>query len=278
MNVKLKLATVAAAVATAFAAPAHATLATGNAGSLFLQIWDSSTGGTFSYTQDLGFTINSFLDNSLTVSSANGGPATGDKTPNAGLHLTFPTALGGAGFGGSLSNLSWHVVAADNSAAAFTQNSNRLITTMATSLSNIGSLTNSGLNTVVNNVAGSATFYNAAGCGANCNTTSTSTGWAGGPTMGNTMGNANLATLAGLGGVLDFFYINQTGTTPTNALAAAFTIFHNVNGLATWSLSADGNTLSYDVPAGVPIPGALWLFASGLLGIAGISRRRQPKA
>src|SRR5262245_24862839 len=136
MNVKLKLATAAAAVATALAAPAaNATLATGNAGSLFLQVWDGHTGGTYSYTQDLGFTINTFLDNSLSVVAANGGPATGDKTPNTGLHLDFSTSLGS--FTGLLSDLRWHVVAADNSAASLTQNSNRLIT--STNVANAGS-------------------------------------------------------------------------------------------------------------------------------------------
>jgi len=41
----------------------------------------------------------------------------------------------------------------------------------------------------------------------------------------------------------------------------------------TWRLDADG-TLSYGVSA-VPVPAAVWLFGSGLIGLVGVARRRK---
>jgi len=43
--------------------------------------------------------------------------------------------------------------------------------------------------------------------------------------------------------------------------------------LLDWNLSADGS-LTYGVSA-VPVPAAVWLFGSGLLGLVGVARRRK---
>ncbi len=44
--------------------------------------------------------------------------------------------------------------------------------------------------------------------------------------------------------------------------------------LAAWRLDADG-TLTYNVPvSAVPVPAAVWLFGSGLLGLVGVARRK----
>ena len=42
----------------------------------------------------------------------------------------------------------------------------------------------------------------------------------------------------------------------------------------TWSVNAANGTLNYTVSA-VPVPAAVWLFGSGLLGLVGISRRKK---
>jgi hypothetical protein len=42
----------------------------------------------------------------------------------------------------------------------------------------------------------------------------------------------------------------------------------------TWSVNAAAGTLNYNVSA-VPVPAAVWLFGSGLLGLVGIGRRKK---
>jgi hypothetical protein len=54
------------------------------------------------------------------------------------------------------------------------------------------------------------------------------------------------------------------------------TAFTNASGTGTWLLTAAGD-LTYTIPGSappVPLPAAAWLFASGLLGLAGVGRRR----
>lgn len=279
-RLKLKLAAVAAAVASAFAVPAHALVdGANNNGSLFLSVWDASNGGTWSGVYDLGYQINSFLPSGVSVVSNNGGPATGDKTPDAGLHLTFNVSSLLGSYSGSLSNLSWDVVAADSSSATPTLNTRRLVTTVAQGTTSSVPLTNSGLSTVTGNVGSSATFYNTAGCSAGSNAgnscTSTDTGsnfWAG------NVGFLNLSVAGAIGSALNMLYVAQNGTNSgSTSLQPTSQLFANSVGLATWTLGSNG-TLSYDVaavPAGVPLPAAAWLFGSGLLGIVGISRRRK---
>jgi hypothetical protein len=36
-----------------------------------------------------------------------------------------------------------------------------------------------------------------------------------------------------------------------------------------------GNSMVVTAISGVPVPAAMWLFASGLLGLAGVTRRRR---
>ncbi len=43
----------------------------------------------------------------------------------------------------------------------------------------------------------------------------------------------------------------------------------------TWSVNAANGTLNYTTVSAVPVPAAVWLFGSGLLGLVGISRRKK---
>lgn len=42
-----------------------------------------------------------------------------------------------------------------------------------------------------------------------------------------------------------------------------------------WSFDAAAGTLTYGSVAAVPVPAAVWMFASGLVGLAGIARRKK---
>lgn len=270
---------IASAVGMAFAGPASAlTTGTVSNGSLFLAVWDSNASGTgYSYAQDLGYTINTFLPNSnVAVSNADGGPVTGDKTPASGLTLPFATNFLST-FTGALTDLRWNVVAFDNNAVnSPLANTKRLATTTQVGTVNAGNITNSGLNTVTTNVGTTANFYGAT-CGlGGCSSLSTAAGWAGSNTFGNTLGYAGLSTSQILGGTLEMMYITQVGSNPGNATAAAFDFYDNAFGRATWNLASTG-ALTYNIagaPAAVPLPAAAWLFGSGLLGLVGIARRK----
>lgn len=77
-----------------------------------------------------------------------------------------------------------------------------------------------------------------------------------------------------VGSSLGFYNI-----TTTTAHKDTITQYANATGPGFWFLSTSGD-LSYDVPlAGgtspVPLPAAVWLLGSGLLGMAGIARRRR---
>jgi hypothetical protein len=57
------------------------------------------------------------------------------------------------------------------------------------------------------------------------------------------------------------------------------TPIHNASGNGTWALSASGD-LTYTIAgvSAVPLPAAIWLLGSGLLGLAGVSRRKKTAA
>ena len=81
------------------------------------------------------------------------------------------------------------------------------------------------------------------------------------------------------------FVANQTGfgsvgffSLTTNGGNTAFTGGNNAATRATfgnWTWDAASATLSYGSGSVVPLPGALWLLGSGLLGLAGIGRRKK---
>ncbi len=93
-------------------------------------------------------------------------------------------------------------------------------------------------------------------------------------------GGASISGTAG-GGALDFYQLaNTTGSPKTPVSSTQFTSAAS-GGAATWTLSATGD-LVYAVPGGapppVPLPAAVWLLGSGLLGLAGIGRRKMRAA
>ncbi len=79
--------------------------------------------------------------------------------------------------------------------------------------------------------------------------------------------NFALDNTAAYGTDLDFYYY-QTG---------GFVLVPNkYKAVGSWSF--DGATLAYAAPSTVPVPAAVWLFGSGLLGLVGIARRKELQA
>jgi hypothetical protein len=85
-------------------------------------------------------------------------------------------------------------------------------------------------------------------------------------------GNMNGINFAGaINTALNFW--NSTG----GRSGSTNTQYTNANGAGFWFLSSSGD-LTWNVPiatSAVPLPAALWLFASGLAGLGAISRRRR---
>jgi hypothetical protein len=75
-----------------------------------------------------------------------------------------------------------------------------------------------------------------------------------------------------VGQAASFYNVTQTGRSTLN-----LSQYQNANGAGFWFLSSTGD-LTYNIPSGstapVPLPAAIWLLGSGLLGMAGIARRR----
>jgi hypothetical protein len=78
------------------------------------------------------------------------------------------------------------------------------------------------------------------------------------------------------GGAIDFWQATQVAGLPTKLITP---VKYTGGGQdATWTLSSAGD-LQFNVPAGaVPLPAAVWLFGSGLLGLIGVGRRRVQQA
>jgi len=81
-------------------------------------------------------------------------------------------------------------------------------------------------------------------------------------TWGDNVYGINMS--ATIGNNLGFYFINPISLTESTVSQFA----------GSWSLSTAG-ILSYASVSAVPVPAAVWLFGSGLLGLAGIARRRK---
>src|SRR5437868_10880040 len=73
-----------------------------------------------------------------------------------------------------------------------------------------------------------------------------------------------------LGSAANFYVVTSSGTTGTGGNGTPGRLFQ----AASLVLDANGN-LSVVPTAPVPLPAAVWLFGSGLIGLAGVSRRRR---
>jgi hypothetical protein len=283
-SMKFQPATLAAAVALAFAGPASAAITLGDAqggSSLILSVWDDAR--SVSYTRNLGTNLNGFLPSSITTLPNDGNvvgtPVTGDKTPDAGLTLSFPgDPLFASTFAGSTpANVQWNIVAFDNQASIGGGLSRVLTTAPATP-----GTTNAGIGTIS---AGITQYLNsllqqtnigAAGVNSVSWNDPSVFAYAGNPNFGPGLnGNAlNGTSVSTLGGdPLFFFYLARTQVSGLNSTPATNIQFQNGAGFATWSLALDG-TATYNLSP-VPLPPALWLMASGLVAVLGFARRRR---
>jgi hypothetical protein len=274
MKLKLKSIAIAAAMAS-LAGAAHADIVTTGTqnGDLYLYAFDTVSRNW--YIRDLGYNINTFLPSQITTLSGDGS-ITGDKTPNSGLTInkTSAAAFGDSSFAdfvaaNTAANIRWSVGAIDSqsngSTAATSTNRARVIISSANP-------NETSQNANIDNYIGTG---RAGGLG----------GAAGVFTLSTTKANASAEfdnnfgygtdSLASLGSSASLFYFQRSRGTlgsTENAGAAPFGRYGNANGFATVTLASNGD-FTYAAP--VPEPSAFWMLGAGLMGVAGLVRRRK---
>lgn len=259
---KLKLKLVFAAMTFVATAPAFAAIADGSQGmngELFMSVWDPVA--QTSYVNDLGVTMSNFLTNANTA---------GYSLSYAGSNLlTSNFNLAGN------TNLVYNVAALDSVATTapfigqtYLSTTNASATTVA-SMSNqkVGAL--SAVNNYVNAING--TDQNFA-----TNNEGLYTSSAGGLAyFGSGFGtnwstNSTFDSTAAVGTALNMWKLTPSSN---SGLSKATT----TKLAGQWLLNKAGALTYTAPPAAVPLPAAVWLLGSGLIGMVGVARRKSTK-
>ena len=282
MRSLVKIAVAGALLASGTAAYADvATPSSGN-GELVLFVRDLSNESRV-YARGLGIT----LDQLLTASQITGDPTKPNNSdpPNNFADtdtLTFSLAspIGPdanlTSFLGGTTNYSWTIMAGDNQGGAGTEGNRRYVTTTQTDFTTQAS-------TLTNNTIGQGSYNNLETMLSQLN-----------GTLGGAVGSMDSTTSDGLWGQAGSSYTGATnwfggGPVNDNTLGSSshfYLLASSGGGTATlarvykgldFTLSTNGTLSSAAGPGGpqVPLPAAVWLFGSALVGLSGIARRRR---
>lgn len=95
-----------------------------------------------------------------------------------------------------------------------------------------------------------------------------------GGTAGQDIGNSHNANYDLFSNVQDYVYWSATEYAPNTDIALSFGMNRGFNGSAYKSLNAYAWAVQSGDVSAVPIPAAVWLFGSGLIGLVGLARRK----
>jgi len=269
-SVVLALASAAASAAVPSVPPQPApapipTTESATGSGLIVSIWDSVRG--VSLVDYVGLTESQFL------------PGNTNATPDAGLVLNFGTISGFSSVFGasSASNIQYSISSAVYNGSVLGR---VLETTLASAPSTMR-------NSAVSNAVGAARSFtgnlnsncaNANPCAAS---SSADAAYAGQANWAEKYGNFLPLSAASTVGTAMGFYLLSTSS---NSLTQNATIqqYGNSTGFASWLLGADGS-LTYSLAGNgggpnVPLPAAVWLFLSGMVGFGTVARRRKEDA
>lgn len=284
MNMKLKA--LVAVTAMAIAAQANAAIdssTTGN-GELFLTVWDNAA--KISYTRDLGTNLNDFL---VAPASAAGLKIDGSLVTTGSTYAQYKTDANWTTFIGALgasgtSNLQWNIGAMDSTGITVGGGS-RYLSTSNNTLAQVKGQSNSALNTfnISNNlVTGVNAFGTHQTSGLTGDGSAVNVGTDGSAYAETWYGNnwfnkaQGWTSSAAIGQDLNFFFLttsSSAGLAKASVTQYGYTDANGVFKNATFTLAANGN-LIYAVPPSVPVPAAVWLLGSALVGLVGVARRK----
>lgn len=282
---KLSITPVALAVTMALGAavaqaqtPSYGTTSPFDGGSndgLYLAVWDNSTGFT-----DL--VSLSSIDSQITVAS---GTLT-NATPGSNGWTQVSNFDGFASVDqinlGTISNFSSLFPTSGQSAAtqylvvATNNTGTNVSATIATGQT--PTVTESAVKTVSLSISGESASWNSSSNTSPLGDKTNTQSWS--VPSGSGLGDGNLGLSgdsfsAAVGSAASFYdYVVNTATRPATLTT---TEYGNAQGAGFWLLSSTGD-LTWNLiatPSTVPLPPAVWLFASGLIGLGLIGRRRQ---
>ena len=274
----LKYAMVGAALVASSAYADVLLPATGN-GELTLFVRNNTTGAV--YARGLQVTVNDVLTQAAIQTGAYSGPV--DTTANT---FKLPTAGIGAdanltSFLGAGSDFSWTVMAGDSTSTAASTPGNTggrryLVTTQLDIANNVGAIpTNVNLQSLYGNLQGTLSDLNANLPDAAGSSTKTDGLWG---TPGSPYDadqdwfGAGLSDANALGSAAHFYLFSSVQG--TNATAARAYQGFDLKLSSTGTLES----VSAVTPPPVPLPPALWLLGSAIVGFTSVARRRKPVA
>jgi hypothetical protein len=258
---------------TLLAASAYADVAPPNSGNGGLILFVQDTTNNTTYARGLGVnTLDALPQATVTANQPYTAPvSTGYQLPTLGPDANLAAFLGGTHANDSFS---WSIMGGKNGTGiapgAFTY-----ITSTALNLDSGTTVTNGNLATVYPNLTADLNYINGQiASGVMGDTASTAAGKDGGwpalHNMGQWYGVGPDTTTAAIGSTQNFYALTTGGTTKSSA--AEVFILNKI------TLAKDGTLSAAASTAPVPLPAAVWLLGSGLLGLFGIGRRRSAAA
>lgn len=278
MRSLVKIAVAGALLASGATAYADVALPSTGNGELVLFVRDTSN-ETRVYARGLGITMNQLLTSAQIVADpTKPDPNTNNIADTDTLTYSLPSAIGPdanlTAFLAGGSNFVWTIMGGDNQDPAGTEGNRRYVTTTQfdfttspSTLTNtqVGNGAYNGLNGMLAQLNGTLAGANSTAVdglwGQSNQSYTAATNWFGaGPVNDNAVGSSA------------HFYLITTGTGGTNGLAR---VYKGVD----FTLGLDGTLSSASVGGPqVPVPAAVWLLGSALVGLAGVRRRKVESA